>query len=147
MSLAHDSAVDSLVRWFQNLSPETVTQAGAYYAAGAVFRDPFNDVRGVPAIRRIYAHLFEQVRHPRFRVTQRYIEEGSAVLLWEFSFIGDAGDQATVIRGASHLQFDHEGLVTLHQDYWDPTPDIYQRVPLLGRMIGWVRQRLSAPQD
>ena len=147
MNAVTEEILDRLVTWFETLSPKSVARTSEFYAPDAHFRDPFNDVRGVPAIRRIYAHLFEQVRHPRFRVTQRYIEEGSAVLLWEFSFIGDAGDQATVIRGASHLQFDHEGLVTLHQDYWDPTPDIYQRVPLLGRMIGWVRQRLSAPQD
>lgn len=147
MSTARDAPLESLIQWFETLSPGTVAAAGNFYAPGAVFRDPFNDVQGVAAIQRIYAHLFQQVRQPRFRVTARYCDERSAVLLWEFSFSGQAGDKDTLIRGASHLLLDADGLVTLHQDYWDPTPDVYQRVPLLGQLIGWVRQRLRAPQD
>ncbi len=146
MSNAQDTVLDALVGWFETLSPDTVAAAGDFYAPGAVFRDPFNDVQGVPAIQRIYAHLFEQVRQPRFRVTARYRDQGSAVLLWEFSFSGQAGDKDTLIRGASHLLLAPNGLVTLHQDYWDPTPDVYQRVPVLGRLIAWVRNRLRAPQ-
>jgi steroid Delta-isomerase len=41
---------DELVRFFETLSPETVSQVGALYAAQARFKDPFNDVTGVPAI-------------------------------------------------------------------------------------------------
>ena len=39
-----------------------------FYAVDATFRDPFNHVRGVKAIRRIFEHMFLTVDEPQFRV-------------------------------------------------------------------------------
>ena len=49
--------VDALIRWFETLSPESVTRTGDWYAPQACFTDPFNDVTGSAAVQRIYAHL------------------------------------------------------------------------------------------
>lgn len=139
--------LDGLVHWFETLSPQTVARAAVHYAADAVFRDPFNEVSGVQRIARIYAHMFEQVREPRFRVTQRYRDECSAMLLWEFRFRAGRDDSETLICGASQLRFNSQGLITLHQDYWDPVPQVYRRVPVLGSLLGFLSKRLRAPQD
>ena len=34
------------------------------------------------------------------------------------------------------LHFDEAGHVTAHLDYWDPTPDVWQRIPVLGTIVG-----------
>ena len=41
------------------------------YADDAASTDPFNDVRGLPAIRRIFNHRYTQVSAPCFIVTAR----------------------------------------------------------------------------
>jgi steroid delta-isomerase len=128
-----------------------VARTGEFYAPDAHFRDPFNDVRGVERIARIYAHMFEQVSEPRFAVIERYLKENSggdsALLLWEFSFRSRPGAAVTIVRGTTHLRFDAQGRVSTHQDYWDPAGQLYENVPLLGTLLRWVRGRLRAPQD
>jgi hypothetical protein len=42
------------VNWFERLTRADVASLGELYAANAYIRDPFNEVRGVPAIRKIF---------------------------------------------------------------------------------------------
>ena len=136
-----------LVTWFETLSPQSVARTGEFYAPGAHCRDPFNDVRGVERIERIYAHMFEQVSEPRFAVIERHLQGDSAMLLWELSFRARTGAAVTIVRGTTHLRFDAQGQVSAHHDYWDPAGALYEGVPLLGALLRWVRGRLRAPQD
>jgi len=146
-----EQALERLIAWFETLSPQSVARTGEFYARDAHFRDPFNDVRGVERIARIYAHLFHQVAEPRFAVIERHLKENSegdsAMLLWDFSFRSRPGATVTTVRGTTHLRFDAQGRVIAHHDYWDPARDLYEGVPLLGTLLCWVRGRLRAPQD
>jgi hypothetical protein len=56
-----------------------VARIGEFYAADARFKDPFNEVQGVPAIQRIFTHMYEALDQPRFVVTGRVVH-GAAVL-------------------------------------------------------------------
>ncbi len=73
--------LDPLIHFYQTLSPEEVTRFGEFYSADAYFKDPFNEVRGLPAIERIFSHMFRQVDEPRFVVTERIVDAGGAMLL------------------------------------------------------------------
>ena len=127
------SSLDALIAWYENLRPETVAEAVRFYAGDAYFRDPFNEVRGVAAIERIFRHMFVQVDAPRFLVTSRFAGEDGAMLLWDFHFrTRGIGAQAMCITGASHLRFDAAGRVAEHRDYWDAAGELYARLPLIG---------------
>ena len=54
---AAQAALDAVVQWFEHLTPATVQDLSKYYAADARFKDPFNDVTGVPAIEAIFVAL------------------------------------------------------------------------------------------
>ena len=136
--------LDALVGWFETLSPQSVARTAEFYAPGARFKDPFNEVQGVQAIAHIYAHMFVQVHAPRFRVLDRVQDAGGALLTWEFSFSGKPGSQTTVVRGATHLKFDAQGRILEHRDYWDTGEELYAKVPVLGALMRWLRRRLSA---
>ena len=146
MDAAH--ALARLADYFESMAPESVDRIGDYYAPDARFKDPFNDVRGVPAIRRVFHHMFRQVGQPRFIVTERIAGngDGSAVLLWQFHFNARFGlrERAQTIHGASHLRFDGAGLVVLHRDYWDAAEELYAKLPLLGRLMRALASRLAA---
>ncbi len=138
-------AVANLVAYFENLSPESVAQLDQFYAAHARFKDPFNDVTGLPEIARIFEHMFVALIGPRFVVTQQVCQGAQCFLTWEFRFqfrsyrVG----QEQVILGASHLVFDAQGLVTLHRDYWDAAEELYEKLPLLGSLMRWLKRRAN----
>ena len=49
--------------------------------------------------------------------------------------------QATTI-GITHLRFDDNGKVILHQDYWDSTEGLFSHIPFIGPLVNWSRRRL-----
>ncbi|EXI74849.1 MAG TPA: nuclear transport factor 2 family protein [Candidatus Accumulibacter phosphatis] len=141
------AAVEALVDFFEHLRPESLGAFADYYAADACFKDPFNEVRGLPAIERIFAHLFRQVDEPRFIVGERLVDGQAALLVWELRFRakGSRGPGAPqCIRGASHLRFADDGKVLWHRDYWDAAEELYARLPLLGWLMRLLQRKLSA---
>jgi ketosteroid isomerase-like protein len=142
---AQAAAVDALVQWFEHLTPSSVQQLSRFYAPDARFKDPFNEVQGVPAIEAIFVHMFEALMAPRFVVTGRVAQGAQCFLTWEFRFQFRAyhKGEEQVILGASHLVFDAQGLVTLHRDYWDAAEELYEKLPLVGSLMRWLKRRAN----
>ena len=138
--------LDRLVAFYENLTPPAVERFAEFYTVDAYFKDPFNEVRGVSAIAGIFAHMFDTLQEPRFVVTERLIQERQAFLAWEFRFRlrrwRPGSEQC--IRGASLLRFDAQGLVCQHRDYWDAAEELYEKLPLLGILMRWLRNAGSA---
>jgi ketosteroid isomerase-like protein len=138
--------LDDLIEFFHGLTPESVARFPEFYSADAYFKDPFNEVRGVAAIQRIFAHMFEQVGEPRFIVTEKVVDDGGATLMWTFRFRSArrAEGETQVIRGVSHLKFDAAGKVSYHRDYWDAAEELYMKMPVLGVLMRGLRRVLAA---
>ena len=139
------SMLDSLVSFFENISPESIAEFPRYYADDACFKDPFNEVRGLPVIQHIFTHMFRQVAEPRFAIVDRVVDENGALLVWEFHYrvkLWGRG-QNQVIRGASHLKFNAEGKVVWHRDYWDAAEELYAKLPVIGWLIRRLKKGLS----
>lgn len=131
---------------FETLTPESVANLGRIYALQARFIDPFNDVQGLMQIQRIFRHMFETLEQPHFVVTGKVVDNDQCFLLWDFHFRFRAfrRDVAQTIAGTSHLQFDAQGLITLHHDYWDAAHGLYQQMPVLGSLMRWLRRRANS---
>ena len=137
--------VASITRWFESLTPGNLGQLEAFYTADARFKDPFNDVRGVPAITQIFKHMFVALHEPRFVVTQQIVDGAQAFLVWEFRFRFKRFDTVTeqVIRGGSHLTLAEDGRIREHRDYWDAAEELYEKLPGLGVLMRWLKRRAN----
>jgi len=134
---------EPLLAWYATLSPDTVGRAGQFYAAGAQFRDPFNDVRGVAAIEAVFQHMFVHTEQPRFIIGERVAQGDQLFVTWLFVFrLRGAPYQ---ISGGSHLRFNEDGLVVMHRDYWDAAEELLAKLPLVGAPIRWLRGRFRVP--
>ncbi|MBL8377854.1 MAG: nuclear transport factor 2 family protein [Burkholderiales bacterium] len=135
-----------VVVFFEHLSRADVARLGEIYSVDASFKDPFNEVRGLAAVSGIFAHMFEQVHEPRFVVTSAFEQGAQAFLAWEFRFRMKSFDTRTLqtVRGATHLRFAADGRVALHRDYWDAAEELYEKLPLLGGLMRWLKRRANA---
>lgn len=134
--------LDEIIAWFESLTPRSVERAGEFYTADAYFKDPFNEVRGVEPIRRVFAHMFEQVDEPRFRVTGRWEGADGILLGWDFDF--RLGRQSRRIQGMSHLRLAPDGRIASHRDYWDAAGELYETLPFIGALMRFLRRRVAA---
>ncbi len=134
--------LQALIDWYQRIAPDNLDELARFYAEGARFVDPFNDVRGIAAIGNIFRHMFIQVEAPRFVVNERFISGTNVVLGWHFLF--RSGGREMSIDGLSRLIFNAEGLVIEHRDYWDASSQLYVHLPIVGGIFRFLVRRLSA---
>jgi ketosteroid isomerase-like protein len=140
-----NKAVDRIVQTFQTLTPAGVATLDAIYAADARFKDPFNDVQGRLEIQRIFRHMFVNLENPRFTITERIVQGRQCFLTWEFrfGFRRFKAGQEQCILGGSHLVLNDQGLIALHRDYWDAAEELYEKLPVLGGVMRWLKRRAN----
>ena len=138
--------IDELIAFYHALSPESVANFPEFYSADAYFKDPFNEVRGLAPIQRIFTHMFSQVGEPRFVVTENIVADNGAMLIWEFNFQLKlwGKSQTQIMRGVSHLRFAADGKVNFHRDYWDTGEELYMKLPAIGTLMRGLRRVLAA---
>jgi steroid delta-isomerase len=141
------SPLERAICFFETLSPADLGRVDEIYAPQAWFKDPFNEVQGPIAIAAIFAHMFEVLDKPHFVVRERIGGDAQAFVTWDFRFAFKRGSPAGIqtIRGASHLQFDAGGRIMMHRDYWDAAEELYEKLPLLGSLMRWLRRKLATP--
>ncbi len=137
--------VDSMVAFFETLSPESLGQLGSFYTTDAYFKDPFNEVRGLASVRAIFEHMYVALDQPRFVVTGRIVDGPQCFLTWNFEFRFKRFDITTVqtMRGGSHLKFTANGLIDYHRDYWDAAEELYEKLPWVGSLMRWLKKRAN----
>lgn len=135
--------VDALVHYFETLNPQSLAELSRHYAADCRFRDPFNDVRGLPALAAIFEHMFARLDAPRFVVRERVFEPPRLLLTWDFEFRFRSFRRGVTqrIHGSSLITFDDAGLVAIHHDYWDAAEELYEKLPLLGSVLRWLKKQ------
>jgi limonene-1,2-epoxide hydrolase len=139
-SRAHSSAI---VAFFENLGRADVARLGSIYAPDAWFKDPFNEVTGLEAITRVFEHMFVKLDNPRFKVHAQVVDGQQVVLTWDFLFCFKGESTQQTVRGASHLILGPNGLITSHRDYWDVAEELYEKLPLLGSLMRWLKRRAN----
>lgn len=131
-----DARLARLVDFFEGITPGNVGQLAEIYADDVWFKDPFNEVRGIDEVTRIFVHMFTQVDAPRFVVTGSVMQGEQAFLTWDFLFrMKRFSRDEQCIRGASHLHFAADGRVAFHRDYWDAAEELYEKLPVLGALM------------
>ena len=134
-----------VVEFFETLSPARLDRLDAIYTPQTWFKDPFNEVRGLAALRQIFSHMYEALDQPRFVVTDCIAQGDQCFLSWNFEFRFRNFDRGALqtVRGGSHLKFTSEGLIDYHRDYWDAAEELYEKLPWVGGMMRWLKKRAS----
>ncbi|WP_440996478.1 nuclear transport factor 2 family protein [Arhodomonas sp. SL1] len=108
------------------------------------FVDPFNDVRGVAAVRAVFEHMFAVADEARFEVLEVLEGEAVSYLRWRLHLRLRGERPGTApIEGVSRVVFDPDGRVQEHVDYWDAAAGLYGRFPVIGGLMGWLRRRIA----
>ena len=140
-----DPRVQRVIAAFEALSPGDLERLGAYYTEDARFKDPFNEVQGLPAIRAVFAHMFVALEAPRFVVTEAIVQDDQCFLVWDFLFrFRRFSREPQTVRGGSHLKFAPDGRVVLHRDYWDTAEELYEKLPAVGALMRWLKRRANS---
>ena len=143
------AALQVVVNFFEHLQPTDVQRIAELYTTDAQFKDPFNEVQGTAAIERIFTHMFDSLESPRFVITQRVLQGTQAFVTWDFLFAMPRMNygQTQTVRGATHFVFREDAgvwRVALHRDYWDAAEELYEKLPIVGGLMRWLKRRINS---
>jgi steroid delta-isomerase len=140
--MKHQADLYRMIDFFQSISVDSAQTLSLIYTEDVWFKDPFNEVEGIEQVSHIFTHMFEQVDAPRFVVTRSVLQDDQAFLTWYFLFrMRRFSDDEQCIRGATHVRFASDGRVAYHRDYWDAAEELYEKLPVVGSLMRWLKTR------
>jgi ketosteroid isomerase-like protein len=144
-----EAAMQRVVHFFEHLQPADVARIGELYTVDAEFKDPFNEVQSLPAIENIFGHMFETLDAPRFVITTQVQQGAQCFVTWDFLFAMPRmdGGKTQTIHGATHFVLREEAnvwRVAVHRDYWDAAEELYEKLPVVGSLMRWLKKRASS---
>jgi hypothetical protein len=82
-------------------------------------------------------------------ITAQVLQGSQCFVTWDFLFAMPRMDsgQTQTIRGATHFVLREEaGLwrVAVHRDYWDAAEELYEKLPVVGSLMRWLKKRANS---
>ncbi len=136
--------IDPFQRYLESLTAETVPQMAELVASDVRFIDPFHDVSGTASMQRVFAAIFVSLKNVRFTVIDRAWSGNAWYLRWRFEAERRNSGQIFAFDGMSELYFDAEGRVRLYRDHWDAATGFYEKLPVLGLVLRWLRRKVAS---
>jgi hypothetical protein len=115
------------------------------YSANVWFRDPFKEIHGEPAFEAYLLHGSSAVAEFSMDWQDVAENDGNYYFRWVMSLKlhRDSHDQPpSLTPGISLVRFDHEGKVIFQQDYYDAGAFLYEKIPILGSEIRFIKKRM-----
>ncbi|WP_416308276.1 nuclear transport factor 2 family protein [Neptunicella sp. SCSIO 80796] len=112
------------------------------YASHIHFEDSFHQLEGLDNFKQYCASLYQNLQYCRFSFHSFIVEPGQGMTRWTMDYAHPRlnGGRNIQVDGCSFLQF--EDKVVMHRDYFDGGQLLYEHVPVLGRLVKFVKHRM-----
>ncbi len=114
------------------------------YAEDVFFNDTLKTVRGVDEVEEYLLASADAIDAGIVEFLDVVNNEGDYYFRWQMTLRFKRlarGEEKTSI-GMSHIRFNADGKVVLHQDFWDSTSGLFEHMPILGAVLRRVKKRL-----
>ncbi|CAG36875.1 nuclear transport factor 2 family protein [Desulfotalea psychrophila] len=130
---------------YQKLNAHNLETLKNIYRDDVQFIDPAHEVNGIANLTEYFASLYKNIDSIYFSFNEPVVVENYGYVSWKMTFSHKslAGGKPITIDGMTHLKFDEHNKVYYHRDYFDLGAMLYEHVPLLGRIITWIKKGLG----
>lgn len=113
-----------------------------FYHKDIKFTDPLGEVNGLGNLIKYYQNLYENLISITFEDKGTFKNGNEQVYLWKMSLrhktVGDG--ELIELEGVSFLRYDGDKVI-YHRDYFDLGAMIYEKIPVLGSLILWIKNK------
>ncbi|NKI34430.1 nuclear transport factor 2 family protein [Wenzhouxiangella sp. XN79A] len=144
------AAIDAGLREFGEVfadltRSDTAERMAALYAEEVYFNDTLLTLTTGRAVADYMGATGEKLDSSEV-IVHRTLRDGVDVYVrWDMHFATSAFgmkiDSKTI--GMTHLRFDDDGRVVLHQDFWDAAGGLYEHLPLIGAVVRTAKKMMK----
>jgi hypothetical protein len=120
-------------------------QTANVYAKGAYLDDTIATHYGPDEIRSYFLQTAETMTSFEVNILDSTRSGADHYIRWEMIFAAPRLAEGEPIHsvGISQVRFNENGRVVFHQDFWDSGRHIYGQIPVVGGMIGIIKNRMK----
>ncbi|TQV80071.1 nuclear transport factor 2 family protein [Exilibacterium tricleocarpae] len=135
--------VERFKRYYEIYDPDTLDDLDAVYSDDIEFRDPIHTLSGRIEVKAYLRDMARNLNSCRFFYLDEQVMPGVAFIKWNMHFSHPklAGGKEVMVRGITEVRFNER--IYYHEDFYDMGAMVYEHVPLLGRLVQWLRRRLA----
>lgn len=135
---------EQIMNTFRDLTLDRIDTLRATYSDDIVFEDPAHRIEGIDRVIAYFKTMYANVNECVFEFEAVIVEENHIVLTWtmHLSHPRLRGGNQIDVAGSSVLQIAGDKVVR-HRDYFDLGAMAYEHIPLLGRVVTSIKQRLG----
>lgn len=130
---------------YQKLATDNLELLHDIYSPEVIFQDPMHSISGFDNLSAYFHELYTNVKSCRFIVNDVIYQEETAAIYWTMTYQHPKLNKGkeVVVHGHSKLKGKND-FVYYHRDYLDLGAMLYEHIPLLGRVVKHIKQRVNA---
>ncbi|WDE08368.1 nuclear transport factor 2 family protein [Thalassomonas viridans] len=134
--------LDKFITTYQSLDADNLELLAELYHQDIIFRDPMHTITGIDALSAYFEALYQNIFYCHFRITQVLKNGEQAAVYWQMEYAHKRLNKGRKITVEGHsLLMGKEDKVICHRDYLDLGQMVYEHIPVLGRIILWLKAR------
>lgn len=140
----NSNKIENFVSVYQSLNIDNLALLKDIYHEDVVFIDPLHKVEGLTELEQYFSHLYSNVQSITFNIDESIEIDDKGFLYWTMIYCHPSLNNGKPINvtGHSRLKFKN-GWVVFHQDYVDTNAMIFEYIPVIGRLIKYLKKRAS----
>lgn len=136
--------LNNFVETYQTLSTTNLSLLAHVYHKEVIFIDPMHHVEGFDNLSQYFRVLYQHLTHCQFDIKHLIYSQNEAAIYWQMSYKHPKLNHGNLVVVEGHSQIKgHEDKVIFHRDYLDIGAMLYEQLPMLGRLIKWIKARAS----
>lgn len=149
LTVSADGAPMDITEFFNKARYENMEElCREFYDENVEFADPIGTVSGIEEMIRYYKHMYKNVIDIKFVPINEFQKENEKVFVWKMFLKHKrikSGEEIAV-DGMSIFRYENDKVI-YHRDYFDAATMIYENIPILGSIIGYIKSKAHGAPD
>lgn len=140
----HHGLMQQFSDFYQNVNMDNLNRLADIYSDDVIFIDPVARHDGLQQLGGYFENLLEGCKAFQFVIHEAEIHNSKGWITWTLLFVHprlNSGQQVE-LEGISLVEIAN-GKIFYQRDYYDMGVMVYENVPLLGRIIRYIRGRMQ----
>jgi hypothetical protein len=135
----------NFVSVYQTLSTSNLDLLATIYHPEVTFIDPIHKVEGFDELYNYFVNLYQNLSTCEFIIENVIAENDEAAIYWKMSYQHTKLNKGNVVTvyGSSYIK-GKDDKVIYHRDYLDLGAMLYEQLPLVGRVIKWIKVKAGS---
>lgn len=145
---------------YQSLNEEKIHSLTNIYHPNITFIDPLHQINGLAELKAYFLESYSAVKSINFNIHRVMESQNEASVFWQMAFESKSLNKNNMIYvdGLSYLQFQYpvstqvpllafendNNQILHHRDYFDAGQMLYEHVPIMGKVIAYIKRRLGS---